>query len=117
MRQLTPFALALSLAATAIPVHAQGSARAGPFDPRSGRFATSLPNEVTRAPDTLSASADKVWAAITKAYTELGIPVTVVDTELKVVGALRATQRRPVGGERLSRVLECGTGPYGPNAE
>jgi hypothetical protein len=117
MRSLTLLALIASFTATAIPAAAQGSARAGPFDPRSGRFATSLPNEGSRTPDTVAAPLEKVWAAINKAYGELGIPVTVVDTELKVVGALRAPQRRPLAGARLSSILECGTGPYGPNAE
>ena len=117
MRKFTPFLLVVSIAATAVAAAAQGAARAGPFDPKSGRFATSLPSESNRPPDTLAVSSDKVWAAINQVYGQLGIPITVVDTQSKVLGALRATQRHPVAGERLSRIVECGTGPYGPNAE
>src|SRR3954468_6756644 len=117
MRQLMPLALGAALLASALPAAAQGAARAGPFDPQSGRFASAIPSEPPRAPDTVSASPAKVWVAINQAYVELGIPVTVVDTETKVVGALRATQRRLVAGERLSRILECGSGAYGPNAD
>ncbi|MES2178106.1 MAG: hypothetical protein V4550_09600 [Gemmatimonadota bacterium] len=96
---------------------AQGAARAGPFDPKSGRFATALPSEPARAPDTLSATSDKVWAALGQVYAELGVPLSVVDSSSHVIGAVRVTQRRPVGGDRLSRLLECGSGAYGPNAE
>ncbi len=89
-----------------------------PFDSGDGCFALSLAAyEPARVPDTLAAPAAKVWNALNQVYGELGVPVTVVDTETRVVGAIRATQRRPVGGERLSRILECGSGPYGPNAE
>jgi hypothetical protein len=34
-----------------------------------------------------------------------------------VLGALRVPIRRAIGGQRLSLLLECGTGNYGPNAE
>ena len=62
-------------------------------------------------------STDKVWAALGDVYRDLGVALSVADSQSHVLGALRVTQRRPVGGERLSRLLECGSGPYGPNAE
>ena len=116
-RSATITAIVFSLASSASPAVAQGAARAGPFNPQSGRFGTALPNEAARAPDTLSAPSDRVWAALTQVYGDLGIQLSVVDTETHVIGALRVVQRRPVGGERLSRLLECGSGAYGPNAE
>ena len=59
----------------------------------------------------------RVWAALTQIYADLGIELSVADTESHVIGALRVTQRRAVGGDRLSRLIECGTGAYGPNAD
>jgi hypothetical protein len=86
------------------------------FDPRSGRFGREVGGG-SRAPDTLEVSADRVWAILPEAYAELGVPLTVVDTAAHYLGARGVTTRRPVGGLRLSRILECGTGSFGPNAE
>ncbi|MFL5617237.1 MAG: hypothetical protein ACJ79A_02450 [Gemmatimonadaceae bacterium] len=98
-------------------VHAQ---RAGEvtttFDPRSGRFGGEIGGG-SREPDTLAASAERVWAVLPEAYAELGVPLTVVDTAAHYLGARSVTTRRPVGGIRLSRIVECGSGSFGPNAE
>ncbi|MEP6618711.1 MAG: hypothetical protein ABJE47_05335 [bacterium] len=93
------------------------SAGSAPFDPKSGRYAGSLTNGPARAPDTLAVSSDKAWAALNQVYSQLGLSLSVVDTQTHVIGVLRGVQRRPVGGERLSRLLECGAGVYGPNAD
>ena len=85
------------------------------FDPRSGRFGGEL-GAGSRTPDTLEVSADRLWSALPGAYAELGVPLTVVDSAAHSLGS-QAVSRRPVGGLRLSRILECGTGSYGPNAE
>jgi hypothetical protein len=106
--------LVLALLATTVPAVAQLPNPDGPFDPRSGRFAMGDP---ARGPDTLAVSSDKAWAALNQVYSQLGISLTVVDTQMRVIGSLRGLQRRPVAGERLSRVVECGTGQYGPNAD
>jgi len=50
-------------------------------------------------------------------FEAIGVPLSVVDSGTKVMGALRVPVRRPIGGQRLSLLLECGTGSYGPNAE
>ncbi len=107
----------LALPALGSASSAQGVARVGPFDPRAGRFSTVISSDAARAPDTLAVSSDKVWAALIQVYADLGIPLTVADTENHVLGALRVVQRKPVGGVRLSRLLECGESAYGPNAE
>lgn len=85
------------------------------FDPRSGRF--SIPGPEARAPDTLAVTADKLWSALPGAFAELGVPLSVVDSTAHYLGAIRVTTRRPVSGLRLSTIVECGTGSYGPNAE
>ena len=87
-----------------------------PFDPKTGHFAASMPNEA-RPADTLAATRAKAWEALNAVYSQLGLALTIVDTGSHVIGAVRVTQRHPVAGERLSRILECGTGQYGPNAE
>jgi hypothetical protein len=107
----------LALPATTISASAQGVARAGPFDPRAGKFSSVISSEATREPDTLAVSSDKVWAALIQVYADLGIPLTVADTQSHVIGALRVVQRKPVGGDRLSRLLECGMSSYGLNAD
>lgn len=109
------FAL-FAMAAAARPALGQRT-QTGPFDPRSGRFGAALPIGPDRAPDTLAVTQARAWAVVGQLFADLGIPVSVVDTSSHVLGALRATQRRPVAGERLSRILECGTGSFGPNAE
>ena len=93
------------------------SPRAGPFDPRTGRFGAVLSGEPAREADTLDVSSEKAWRAITQVYEQLHIPLSVADSEAHVLGVIRGVQRRPVGGLRLSQVLECGMGVYGPNAE
>jgi hypothetical protein len=94
-----------------------GAARVGPFDPRAGRFGSVIAPEPARAPDTVSVSSDKVWAALIQVYADLGIPLTVADTQNHVIGALRVTQHKPVGGQPLSRLLECGMSSFGQNAD
>jgi len=111
--------LLLLLAAFAAPAaRAQRAGEASTvFDPKSGRFGSGLGEESGRVPDTLAVSAAKVWAALPAVYEELGVPLTVVDSASLYLGSVRVTTRRPVGGLRLSMILECGTGNYGPNAE
>lgn len=109
---------ALSIALLAPVASAQRAGESGgPLDSKSGRFQGTFASGPARPADTLALSAAAAWVAVSRAYEELGIPISVVDTETHVIGALRVLQRRPIVGERLSRVLECGTGSYGPNAE
>ena len=117
-RAAVVFAAILTCAPPIYQAAAQGGrADAGVFDPRTGRFAFAFPQGLDRAADTVAAPLPRVWAALTRVYADQGIPVTIVDTASHALGAIRATQRRPVAGRRLSTVLECGTGAYGPNAE
>ncbi len=100
----------------ALPASAQRT-ETGPFDAKSGRFGSAFPIGAARVPDTLAVSQARAWSMVGLLFADLGIPVSVMDSSSHVLGALRVTQRRPVAGERLSRLLECGTGSYGPNAE
>jgi hypothetical protein len=50
-------------------------------------------------------------------HSELDIPLSVADSATHVIGAVYLSRRRPVGGQRLSRILACGDGTFGPNAD
>jgi hypothetical protein len=104
------------LATTATRLMAQDPNSGGPFDQRSGRYAVAHA-DAPRPLDTLAVSSDRAWAALSGVYSDLGIPLSVIDTEVHVLGALRVQVRRPVAGERMSHTLECGSGAFGPNAD
>jgi hypothetical protein len=89
----------------------------GALDAKSGRFIHEFDGAPARTPDTLAVTDARVFAAMPAVFAKLGVPLTVVDSSAKAMGAVRVLTRRPVGGERLSLLLECGTGSYGPNAE
>lgn len=112
---------ALLLLVTVVAAPAARAQRAGEasglFDPKSGRFGSSVGEEAGRVPDTLDVPAARAWAMLPAVFEELGVPLSVVDSSNLYLGAVRVTTRRPVGGLRLSMIIECGTGNYGPNAE
>jgi hypothetical protein len=89
----------------------------GAIDAKSGRFLNEFSGAPARAPDTLAVSEARVFAALPAVFTALAVPLTVVDSSAKAMGAVRVLVRRPIAGQRLSLLLECGTGNYGPNAE
>jgi hypothetical protein len=89
----------------------------GAIDTRSGRFTRVFESVPVRAPDTLAVTDDRAFAAMPAVFAKLAIPLTAIDSSAKAMGAVRVPTRHPVAGERLSRLLECGIGTYGPNAE
>jgi hypothetical protein len=89
----------------------------GAMDARTGRFLNEFDRSPARAPDTLAVSDDRVFAALPAVFSKLAVPLSVVDSSAKAMGALRVLVRRPISGQRLSLLLECGTGNFGPNAE
>jgi hypothetical protein len=106
-----------TVVALGAPLRAQdGTPRSGAFDLKTGRFARTF-GALQRPPDSLAVGSARVWAALPAVYSELDIPLSVADSETHVIGAMYLSRRRPVGGERLSRILECGDGSFGPNAD
>jgi hypothetical protein len=89
----------------------------GAIDSKSGRFLNEFSGVPAHAPDTLAVSDARVFAALPAVFAALAVPLTVVDSSAKAMGAVRVLVRRPIAGQRLSLLLECGTGTYGPNAE
>lgn len=64
----------------------------------------------------VSADAQEAWTALLMVYEELKIPAREVDVTAKTVRNLRFVVSRRLGGERLSRFLDCGRSATGPNA-
>ena len=89
----------------------------GAIDSKSGRFLNEFTGVPARVPDTLAVSDARVFAALPAVFSALAVPLTVVDSSARAMGAVRVLVRRPIAGQRLSLLLECGTGSYGPNAE
>lgn len=113
--------LGIAAAIMALGAARAGAQRAGEsggaIDSKSGRFLTEFGGVPARAPDTLAVNDARVFAALPAVFTALAVPLTVVDSSAKAMGAVRVLVRRPIAGQRLSLLLECGTGSYGPNAE
>jgi hypothetical protein len=57
----------------------------------------------------VDASVDRVWVTLLMVYEELGIPLDVHEPANKRLGNT-GFQPRDLGGERLSRYLDCGRG-------
>ena len=56
----------------------------------------------------IAAPPDRVFRALSSVYEELGLTVNVLDTQGRRLGVENGRIRRRLGGERLSRYLECG---------
>lgn len=56
----------------------------------------------------IAAPPDRVFRALTTVYEDLGLKVNVLDTRGRRIGVEGGRVRRQLGGERLSRYLECG---------
>lgn len=58
---------------------------------------------------------DAAWTALPPVFEELGIPVTMVDTDRRVLGTQEHRVRR-LGSVRPARYLDCGSGMAGQYA-
>lgn len=87
------------------------------MDTQDGAIDLSLTRSNPTAEYRIDASPDAVWAALPVVYKELGIPVTTMVTASKQLGNTDFRVRRQLGGERLSRYLDCGERMGERNAE
>lgn len=87
------------------------------FDAKSGRFTVGAGGAGVRPADPLLMDVDRAWALLPKAYESLGLPLTLSDPAAKVLGMQNVVIHKPIGGERLSRLLDCGVDVNGPNAD
>lgn len=65
----------------------------------------------------ISGSRDSIYAALTAVFQELKIPVQTANPKAGLLNNLNADISRRLGGERLSRYIDCGRGFSGPNAD
>ena len=56
----------------------------------------------------IAAPPDRVFRVLTTVYEDLGLKVNVLDTQGRRIGVESGRIRRQLGGERLSRYIECG---------
>ena len=70
---------------------------------------TTMTAEGSTASHVIAADSEEVWAVLQVVYDELGIPLEVVNLSGRYLGNPDFTPRR-IGGQRLSRFLDCGYG-------
>jgi hypothetical protein len=62
--------------------------------------------------------AERTWALLPVAYDALGLPLSLVDPQHRVLGAGKVRAQGRLAGTWLSRYVECGTAVTGlPNAD
>jgi hypothetical protein len=65
----------------------------------------------------INAPVDKAWGALQEAYTTLGIPVTELNQQSRLIGNNAYRVRRRIGDVPTMRALDCGGDSGMPNAE
>lgn len=75
-----------------------------------------LPPDLVTATLEVPVSADVAWSTLKAVYQELKIPTPEVSESSKTLRNLRFVVSRRLGGQRLSRYLDCGRSATGPNA-
>lgn len=73
--------------------------------------------EVSVRTDTLRRASGELFRQLAATYDELGVPITTVNTEARLLGATEARLRRDLGGAPLSRYLRCGSTVTGSIAD
>ena len=76
-----------------------------------------LPHDREIVTDSVRATAEAAWAALHKAYEDLGIEVREVNEGALTLGNTRLVVGRRLAGVPLSRHLECGMGLLGHFAD
>jgi len=57
------------------------------------------------------------WVRLSKAYSDLGIPLTTLQPSLHELGNMGMRRSHSLGNQRLSSMLECGASGDGANAD
>lgn len=73
--------------------------------------------DIVVAVDTVAVAPDRLWPEVPAAYDALGIPITTVNAEARLIGALEARVRGRIGDERVSRYVRCGSTMTGEVAD
>lgn len=67
--------------------------------------------------ESVAAPPDKVYQALIVAYSEVGIPASIINPKDGLVAALNRRAFNRLGTERLSRYVSCGDSMTGPRAD
>jgi hypothetical protein len=67
--------------------------------------------------ESVAAPPDKVYQALIVAYSELGVPASIINPKDGLVAALNRRAFSRLGTERLSRYVSCGDSMTGPRAD
>lgn len=67
--------------------------------------------------DTLPEASGNLYRQLAATYDEMGIPITKVNPEANLIGAVETRLRGDLGGRPLSRYLRCGSSITGSIAE
>jgi hypothetical protein len=67
--------------------------------------------------ESVEAPPDKVYQALIVAYSELGVPATVINPAQGLVAAIKRRAFARLGNVALSRYLSCGSSMTGPRAD
>lgn len=67
--------------------------------------------------ESVAAPPDRVYQALIVAYSDLGVPATIINPRDGLVAALNRRAFNRLGNERLSRYVSCGDSMTGPRAD
>ena len=67
--------------------------------------------------ESVAAPPDKVYQALIVAYSDLGVPASIINPKDGLVAALNRRAFNRLGNERLSRYVSCGDSMTGPRAD
>lgn len=67
--------------------------------------------------DTVAVAPDRLWPELPAAYDALGIPITTVNAEARLIGAVEGRVRGRIGDDPVSRFVRCGSTMTGEVAD
>lgn len=73
--------------------------------------------ELTVRVDTVDVPADRLWRHLPAVYDSLGVGISAVNAEARILGVEHTRVRGQVGGTRVSRLLRCGVSVTGDIAD
>ncbi|HEX7048566.1 MAG TPA: hypothetical protein VF188_00005, partial [Longimicrobiales bacterium] len=76
-----------------------------------------LDNGPVRSEFTVVGTPEQVFAVVADVYKSLSIPIETIDPAAMVIGNPHHAAQRRFAGERMSTFFNCGSGPWGANAD
>ena len=86
-------------------------------DAQGGNRMSTAPQFQTAQRSTVPVPIADAWALLSKAYANIGIPLTTVQPDIHELGNVGRRLSHTLGKQRLSSLLECGSGGGGANAD